>query len=73
LTGVKRRPGLGNRSPIFSTVSMEDKTMAKVAREVVQRAGIDVDKLLEMLVRNAAAELTTYYYYTIMRVTTESP
>ena len=42
--------------------------MAKVAREMVQRAGVDVDKLLELLVRNAAAELTTYYYYTILRV-----
>jgi len=42
--------------------------MAKVAREMVQKAGVDVDKLVDMLVRNAAAELTTYYYYTILRV-----
>ena len=42
--------------------------MARVAREVVQKAGVDVDKLLEMLVRNASAELTTFYYYTILRV-----
>jgi ferritin-like protein len=42
--------------------------MARVAREVVQKAGIDLDKLLDLLVRNAAAELTTYYYYTILRV-----
>ncbi|QYZ78145.1 DNA protection protein DPS [Methanofollis formosanus] len=41
--------------------------MAKVAREMVEKAGIDVDKLLEMLVKNAAAELTTFYYYTILR------
>lgn len=41
--------------------------MAKVAREVVEKAGVDVDKLLELLVKNAAAELTTYYYYTILR------
>ncbi|MCD6563873.1 MAG: hypothetical protein J7K23_08190 [Thermoproteales archaeon] len=41
--------------------------MAKVAREMVERAGIDVDKLLELLIKNAAAELTTYYYYTILR------
>ncbi len=41
--------------------------MAKVAREVVERAGIDVDALLEILVSNAAAELTTFYYYTILR------
>lgn len=42
--------------------------MAKVAREMVERSGINVDQLLELLVRNAAAELTTYYYYTILRV-----
>lgn len=41
--------------------------MARVAREMVEKAGIDVDKLLGLLVKNAAAELTTYYYYTILR------
>ena len=35
--------------------------MAKVAREMVERAGVDVDQLLELLVKNAAAELTTYH------------
>ncbi len=42
--------------------------MAKVAREVVEKAGVNVDQLLELLVMNASAELTTYYYYTILRV-----
>lgn len=42
--------------------------MAKVARRMVEEAGIDVGKLLDLLVRNASAELTTYYYYTILRV-----
>jgi ferritin-like protein len=41
--------------------------MARVAREMVEKAGVDVDKLLELLVKNAAAELTTFYYYTILR------
>ena len=41
--------------------------MAKVAIEMVKKAGVDVDKLLKLLVKNAAAELTTYYYYTILR------
>src|SRR5438105_11467805 len=40
----------------------------RVAIELVERAGIDVGKLLELLVANAAAELTTFYYYTILRV-----
>jgi len=42
--------------------------MARVAREMVERAGVNVDQLIELLVKNAAAELTTYYYYTILRV-----
>lgn len=41
--------------------------MAKVAIDVVKKAGVDVDKLLELLIKNASAELTTYYYYTILR------
>ena len=42
--------------------------MAKVTREMVEEAGVNVDELLELLVKNAAAELTTFYYYTILRV-----
>ncbi len=42
--------------------------MARVAREMVERTGINVDELVELLVKNAAAELTTFYYYTILRV-----
>jgi ferritin-like protein len=41
--------------------------MAKVARQMVEQAGINVDELLELLIKNAAAELTTFYYYTILR------
>src|SRR4030043_1345581 len=41
--------------------------MAKVAREMVEKAGVNVDELVELLVKNAGAELTTYYYYTILR------
>jgi ferritin-like protein len=41
--------------------------MARVAREMVERAGVDVNQLLELLIKNASAELTTFYYYTILR------
>ena len=41
--------------------------MVKVTREMVERSGVDVDKLVDLLVKNAAAELTKYYYYTILR------
>src|SRR3990167_5686572 len=42
--------------------------MAKVAREMVEKAGVNINQLIELLVKNAAAELTTFYYYTILRV-----
>lgn len=41
--------------------------MAKVAIDVVRKAGVDVEKLLDFLIKNASAELTTFYYYTILR------
>ncbi|HKZ50329.1 MAG TPA: DNA protection during starvation protein [Dehalococcoidia bacterium] len=41
--------------------------MARVAREVVEAAGINVQELVQKLNRAMAAELTTYYYYTILR------
>jgi ferritin-like protein len=41
--------------------------IAKVTREMVEKSGVNVDQLVELLVKNAAAELTTFYYYTILR------
>ena len=38
--------------------------MAKVAQEMVKKSGVDLDKLLNLLIKNASAELTTFYYYT---------
>jgi ferritin-like protein len=42
--------------------------MGKVARQVVEQAGVNVDQLVQSLVRAASAEFTTFYYYTILRV-----
>ena len=41
--------------------------MAHVTRQIVEQSGINVDELVELLVKNASAELTTFYYYTILR------
>lgn len=41
--------------------------MAKVAQQIVLNSGINYPELLNLLIKNAAAELTTYYYYTILR------
>src|SRR5881275_568527 len=42
--------------------------MGKVAKEVVEKAGINIEQLLKKLVAAAGAEFTTFYYYTILRV-----
>jgi ferritin-like protein len=47
---------------------MAEAVKKTVGRQLVEKAGIDVEKLLDLLVRNASAELTTFYYYTILRV-----
>src|SRR4030081_4068646 len=41
----------------------------RVGVEVISARGIDVPKLIKMLIANAAAEFaSTYYYYTILRM-----
>ncbi len=42
--------------------------MELVSRQLVEKAGINVDELLKLLITNASAELTTFYYYTILRI-----
>jgi ferritin-like protein len=42
--------------------------MGKVTRQVVEQAGVNVDVLIDKLVRAAGAEFTTFYYYTVLRV-----
>jgi ferritin-like protein len=34
---------------------------------MAERSGINFDELLELLIKNASAELITFYYYTILR------
>ncbi len=41
--------------------------MAKQAIHLIKEAGVDVDKLLELLIKNCASEMSTYYHYTILR------
>ncbi|KCZ70856.1 ferritin-like protein [Candidatus Methanoperedens nitroreducens] len=47
--------------------------MAKVNRELIQNAGIDINVLIDKLKKAAAAELTTYYYYTLLRMHLTGP
>jgi len=42
--------------------------MDLLSKRLVEKAGVNVDELVKLLVANAAAELTTFYYYTILRV-----
>ena len=50
------------------TVQPGDVTQ-RVGVEVIRARGVDVEKLIKMLIANAAAEFaSTYYYYTILRM-----
>jgi ferritin-like protein len=49
-------------------IKPKEDAMSWFTRETVQKAGVDPVKLTGLLVKNAAAELTTYYYYTILRM-----
>src|SRR6184192_3729284 len=41
----------------------------RVGVEVISKRGVDVPKLIKILIANAAAEFaSTYYYYTILRM-----
>lgn len=40
----------------------------RVGVEVICARGVDVEKLIKMLVANAAAEFASTYYYTILRM-----
>src|SRR5437773_7058363 len=54
--------------PEPDTVQPGDVTR-RVGVEVIRARGVDVEKLIKMLVANAAAEFaSTYYYYTILRM-----
>ncbi|MEM3054171.1 MAG: ferritin-like domain-containing protein, partial [Candidatus Bathyarchaeia archaeon] len=44
------------------------KYSTNVGREMVEKAGVDVDLLIDKLKRALAAEFTTYYYYTLLRM-----
>lgn len=41
--------------------------MAKVTRQIAEQNGVDVEELLDKLLRAAAVEFTSYYYHTILR------
>jgi len=47
---------------------MEKKYSTNVGREMVEKAGVNVDVLIDKLKKAAAAEFTTYYYYTLLRM-----
>jgi len=47
---------------------MVQKHSKNVGREMVEKAGVNVDVLIDKLKKAAAAEFTTYYYYTLLRM-----
>ena len=39
-----------------------------VALEVLEKNGVNIEKLKESITKGVGAEFTTYYYYTILRM-----
>lgn len=46
----------------------EHKVSKIVALEVLDKNGVDVKRLQELITKGVEAEFTTYYYYTILRM-----
>ena len=42
--------------------------MSQLLRQIVEQSGVDIKQLTGLLVKNAAAELVTFYQYTLLRV-----
>ncbi len=59
---------MAKKSSKRSNPSMTISNKDVVAVQVVERAGVNVKKLLDLLVAGVGAEFTTYYYYTILRM-----
>src|SRR5881275_979385 len=52
-----------------ATVVKPGDVNARVGVEVIRKRGVDVQKLIKVLIANAGAEFaSTYYYYTILRM-----
>jgi len=47
---------------------LEKKYSVNVGRDLIEKAGVNVDVLIDKLKKAAAAEFTTYYYYTLLRM-----
>src|SRR5215213_3821492 len=45
-----------------------DKVPNIVALEVLEKNGVNIERLKELITKGVGAEFTTYYYYTILRM-----
>ncbi|GFN40307.1 MAG: hypothetical protein YK1309IOTA_1600004, partial [Marine Group I thaumarchaeote] len=50
------------------TTDYKEKIGELVGIEVIEKNGIDVEKLRKLLLAGVGAEFFTYYYYTILRM-----
>lgn len=41
--------------------------MSKFAVKMIEKNGVDVEKLLKLLIKNAGSEMSTYYHYNLLR------
>src|SRR3989337_2716862 len=62
-------PGTTNNDKVSSVKTVnDDKIPNIVALEVLEKNGVNIDRLKELITKGVGAEFTTYYYYTILRM-----
>jgi len=64
----KSRKGKPSMSMARGNPLMSITNKDVVAVQVVEKAGVNVKKLIDLLIAGVGAEFTTYYYYTILRM-----
>jgi ferritin-like protein len=61
--------GTTNNDKVSSVGTVnDDKIPNIVALEVLEKNGVNIDRLKELITKGVGAEFTTYYYYTILRM-----
>ena len=41
--------------------------MSKFAIKMIEKNGVNIEKLLNLLMKNAGSEMSTYYHYNLLR------
>ena len=69
LSAYLKNPFIVQQRVIIAMSSESQSKVPKiVALEVLEKNGVNVERLKELITKGVGAEFTTYYYYTILRM-----